>query len=136
MPIDPVSAVLSPVAGLVGSVLGFGGASENTRAQREINEKNLAFQREVQDYQKGVQKTTWQREDDAIGRRVADLRAAGLSPVLAAGAAAQTSAPIQLQPMRSEFVPKDLSGIQHAMSGIMAASQLSQTIAATRLTEA
>lgn len=41
-----------------------------------------------------IQKKAWAREDNAVQRRMKDLRAAGLSPSLAAGSAAASSAPI------------------------------------------
>jgi len=61
----------SVVGGLVGSYL-------NYKSQKE----NLS-------YQKGIQQQIFGREDNAQQRAVADLRAAGLSPTLAAGAGAQ-----------------------------------------------
>lgn len=47
------------------------------------------------DWQKSMQRTTWQREDNAVQRRANDLKNAGLSQTLAAGNAAQTSAPVR-----------------------------------------
>lgn len=66
------------------------------------NEYNKAFAREQYEYgkeqdqyAKDQQLLTQMREDNAVQRRVADLRAAGLSPTLAAGSAASTSGPIR-----------------------------------------
>lgn len=48
----------------------------------------------------------WRREDSAIQRRVADLKKAGLSPVLAAGQGASSSppsAPMRVEPPENKF---------------------------------
>ena len=63
------------------------------------NKENLTLQKDNLAYQKLLQKLIFMREDNAVRRRVRDLKAAGLSPTLAAGSSAgagsvvSTSAP-------------------------------------------
>lgn len=63
------------------------------------SERNLDFQKDNLAYQKQLQQQIFNREDNAVQRRAADLKAAGMNPLLAAGGAAssgqavQTSAP-------------------------------------------
>ena len=87
MAFDPLTGLFgaSVVGGLVDTFVGASSSSKNYKAQKEALE-----------WQKYAQRTTWEREDNAVRRRVADLRSAGLSPVLAAGQGAQASGPIQV----------------------------------------
>ncbi len=50
---------------------------------KDISEKNLAFQKENLEYQKDLQQQIFNREDTAYQRKVNDLIAAGINPAVA-----------------------------------------------------
>lgn len=75
----------------------FGGAG-GTMMSTGIGLLNTYLQYRQQKYDKRLQRQIFDREDTSIRRRVADLRAAGLSPVLAAGQGAGTGQTVQVTP--------------------------------------
>lgn len=84
----------SPIASLIGSGLNFTSSlitnAVNAKNQKEINEANIAYNKELNATQQA-------REDTAYQRAVADATSAGLSPLAVTGGASATtvSAPIQ-----------------------------------------
>lgn len=114
-----VSAIIAGAA--IGSSL-IDTVINNSSAQKQYQ-----LGKETLEYQKQAQQTTWDREDNAIQRRVADLKAAGLSPVLAAGQGAQASGPIQVT---TPQYGQRSSGFGDALSRGMAAAQLYQGMVA------
>lgn len=65
---------LSFLAGLIGNVLNYLSTSETNRQNRELHKSD-------QDFQAAQTQAAWERDDTAHQREVADLEAAGLSPL-------------------------------------------------------
>lgn len=87
------------------------------------NMVNYQNQVGMQDYQKSLQRQIFAREDNAVQRRVNDLRKAGLSPVLAAGSAANAGAAINVT------APQ---GDQKSLSDLYALKQQQESIKQTQ----
>nr|WAE43341.1 MAG: DNA pilot protein [Microviridae sp.] len=60
-----------------------------------VGQENLTAQQQNYQYQQALQQEMFNRDDDAVQRRQADLEAAGLSPTLAAGSSAEAGPVIQ-----------------------------------------
>ena len=98
----------------VGSIGSFGVGLLNYREQRKMNR-----------WQKRAYKESLAREDTAVQRRAADLRAAGLSPVLAAGQGASTMPPISLNAPEMDVNPSELAAA--AMTMMSQEAEISKT---------
>ncbi len=86
-----------------------------------VNDLNYQLQKENLDYQKSLQKVMFEREDNAVQRRLNDLKSAGLSPVLAAGSSANAGPVISTAPPQRG---NDLQGyLALAQVGTMIANQ-------------
>jgi len=120
------------VSGATGGLLGMAGSAMTNSANKEIAEMNIDYQKEANAKNESLMRESWGRDDNSVQRRSIDLQKAGMSPLLAAGAAASNSGAVSMQAPQSKQVVKQ-SGFEGALSGlyqgIMANQSMMSTIA-------
>ncbi len=103
------NAAGSIIAGIGSLTGGISGAVSSAAAIKQEDRNYLQRKRLIR-YQKDIQKQSWDREDNAVGRRVADLKRSGLNPNLAAGSAAGASGPVALKAPIRDTGPTERAG--------------------------
>lgn len=90
-------------------------AQDNLDLNKIVATQNYDLAKQQFEYQKDLNQTVMEREDNAMQRQIADLKAAGMSPLMASGGASAT-------PLTSANAPQmDLSGVNTAMGNMLSA---------------
>lgn len=82
---DNFSSLLGAAASITGDILNYKSTEKTNEANQKINQNNI-------DYQTAMTQKQWERDDNAHQREVADLQAAGLSPLAATNGAENSAA--------------------------------------------
>lgn len=122
--IDIAAPIVQTAAGVAGAI-DYNNTmrymSDQTNAtNKAIADQNLAFQRENFDYTKALQQKIFDREDSSYQRTVADMRAAGMSPLVMNGTNSAGEA-IATTPMNNQYQhtqPLDYKSPFDALNGI------------------
>nr|WAE43909.1 MAG: DNA pilot protein [Microviridae sp.] len=118
--LNTIGSAFGMNSGDIYSMLPFG------MGQGYANAQNLDFQKEQFSYQQNLQQTMFDREDNAVQRRAADMTAAGFSPTLAAGNAAQAGPVVSTQAPQRGPSPDVLGNVMNLLSSQQNISKTAQ----------
>lgn len=101
------NGLIGGIASLVGNIFNYNSTKKTNESNQQINQNNLDFQRAMTQAQ-------WERDDNAHQRQVADLEAAGLSPLAATQGANTSQALGAPSPIAMQAPQVDLNNLVQA----------------------
>lgn len=97
------TALASMIGSIAAGAMSASAANTQTSTNKDISEKNLEFQKEAFAYNKQLNATMMQREDNAYQRAVTDAKAAGLSPLAVTGGASSSAGSLVSAPQQQSY---------------------------------
>ena len=113
---------------------GLAGSAMQSSAISNANESNVAMQKFINEKNEALTREAWGRDDNAVQRRKADLRAAGINPNLAAGSAAATAQPARMEAAHVQANTAWGEGIQRMGGMATTLAGMDASMAQTQLT--
>ncbi len=117
--LDGIGDLASTLFNPIGSIANVWSTVEGVKENKKVNDLNYQLQLDDLAYKKDLQKIMFAREDNAVQRRIEDLRKAGLSPTLAAGSSASAGSVV------STVAPQKVSNL----NGYLALAQVGTMLA-------
>lgn len=100
-------------------------------SQADAAEKNYELGKENLEWQRAMQEESWRRDDTAVQRRMKDLEAAGINPLMAAGSAAGNSPVVHTEAPQIDPVAASgrFSGTSRGMETALATMSMAKDFA-------